>query len=207
MTEQEINPFPTITANVIHNRKRTDRYELITGEALTQGFGIKWFDAVIPPFGVPPKTAISQAHKNVIRWAKQEGIKRVLVMEDDVKFTHPKALQYFLDNTPDEFDIYLGGACWRKPIPDSGVLKIFCWMHLYIVDERFYDTFLSVRENTDIENALAGLGTYIICQPFAAIQHDTHSDNAKRVRDFSDCLKGKELFDGTNFIAKHKRNP
>lgn len=184
-----------ITANVLHKPDRTDRHALILKEAEEQGFEIRWFDAIVEH---PPKTGICKAHKQIIRWAKENKLPYVLVLEDDVKFTDKGALKHFLDNMPEEFDIYLGGVCIKTEVPEDRILPRFCCMHCYVVHERFYDTFLGIRENSDIENCLADVkGKYITAYPFIAIQWDTSSDNSHRNFRFEEYLKGKELWKNT----------
>lgn len=180
-----------ITANVIHNSARLDRGNLMLKEALEQDYEIRQFNAVIMQ---PPKTGISKAHKNVIRFAKENNMEWVLVLEDDCHFTDKGALQHFIDTIPEDFDIYLGGVCIKEPIPEDRTLEKFCCMHCYIVHSRFYDTFLGVRETTDIDNALAGLGKYIVCYPFIAVQHTTPSNNSHATWSFSDYLTDKKLW-------------
>lgn len=180
-----------ITAHVLHKPDRTDRFELITKESVEQGFEIKWFDAIVE---FPPKVGITKAHKQIIRYAKENKMPWILVLEDDCAFTDKGALQHFIDNMPEDFDIYLGGVCLKENIPEDRILYRFCCMHCYIVHERFYDTFLGVRENTDIENALVGLGRYITAYPFVAVQHSTLSDNSHKKWEFNNYMIDKQIW-------------
>lgn len=180
-----------ITANVIHKPDRKDRYDLITKEAQKQGFEIRWWDAIVE---FPPKTGICKAHKQIIRWAKEQNLPYVLVLEDDCAFTDKGAMDRFVSTIPEDYDIYLGGVCIKEDIPADRVLHRFCCMHCYIVHNKFYDTFLGIRENTDIETALIGIGKYIVHYPFLAVQHSTFSDNTHKNWVFDRYMINKKLW-------------
>src|ERR1700677_1855384 len=93
--------------NVIHDRARTDRYDLLQKEIETHGLTVKYWPAVKDPLN-RVFVGISQAHKQIIRYAKENKLPSVCIAEDDLYFFAPGAWQYFLDNIPADYDIYLG---------------------------------------------------------------------------------------------------
>jgi hypothetical protein len=76
------------------------------------------------------------------------------------------------------------------------VVKAFTGMTLYIVHERFYDTFLSVNPKEHIDHALAGLGRYIVCHPFVATQHNGLSGNTGRIEQYEDLTRNRQFYFG-----------
>jgi hypothetical protein len=116
-----------------------------------------------------------------------------MIAEDDVKFTAKVAFDYFKKNEPDDYDLYLGGIYYGKIEEDNSVSD-FAVAMLYMIKENFYDTFLSVNEERDIDRSLSIKGKFIVCKRFAAIQHEGFSDNKKAYVNYEMCLKGRKLF-------------
>lgn len=182
-----------MTFHVIHDEKRKDRYELLMKEFETQSItDYKIFPAIKAPTAVQ---GISRAHKQIVYYAKENNMPEILIGEDDVKFTAPNAFNYFLENKPPDFDIYNSGIYFGVIHPDN-TTNHFASLHCYIIHERFYDTFLATDETKNIDKALKGKGKFVICNPFAAIQHTTFSDNKKKLVNYSSFLKGRELYGG-----------
>lgn len=94
--------------NIIHLPSRLDRLQLLENQLDEQ----KVRDYKIWP-GIldndNPKRGIAKAHKQIIRWAKDQGLDSIIIAEDDLKFTAPGAFAFFIENEPTNFDIYLGG--------------------------------------------------------------------------------------------------
>lgn len=182
-----VHHFHELTAQVISLPHRTDRREQFTAHAKDQGIPFRFVDGHT---GGPVYQNIARSHKDVIRWAKSRHDPYVLVMEDDCWFPSSDGFQWFLDQVPRKpFDIFLGGIYGGAPDGD-GLLKSFVAAHCYIVADRFYDRFLSVPENKHLDHALAGLGVYYVCQPYAAIQRNGFSDNVRKVVDYSHYVDG-----------------
>lgn len=165
--------------NIIHTPKRNnDRWPLLKKELENQNITDYriWFGETKHK---EPKQNISESHKAIVQYAKESGLKEVLIFENDIYFPAADGFKYFLDNKPKEFDIYTAGAYGMSRGLRVGVTQIqrFTGLHCYIVRERFYDTFLSVDGTKDIDYALSDKGEYYIIYPFAAIQHETPSDN------------------------------
>lgn len=142
---------------------------------------------------LPRRSGISAAHKQIVRWAMEEGLPEVLIFEDDIRFPAIDGFKYFLSKKPKEdFDLYLVGV-YRGDIAEDGTTKRFTGMTGYIIHERFYDIFLGVDERLDIDGAMAHLGLYFICYPFAAIQHSGFSINMQEEMDHNYLLVGKAI--------------
>lgn len=177
--------------NVIHLNDRVDRKNLLDFELSTQNINdYKIWPGIRDPF---PKRGIAKAHKQIIKYAKEKTLKSIMICEDDIKFTAPKAYNYFIRNEPLDYDIYLGGIIWGNIQNDNSVTD-FAGLTLYIVKQQFYDTFLSLPENIDIDRALSGKGKFIVCNPFVAIQHNGYSDNSEEYRNYDLFIKDRKLF-------------
>ncbi len=178
--------------NIIHLQHRTDRLEILHKELKAQHIkDYKLWDGIIDEELIC--RGISQAHKQIVQHFKKSGIPMVLIAEDDVQFTAPGAFQYFLNTIPDDFDIYLGGIIYGTIGADE-IAENFSGTTLYIVHERFYDTFLSLPEDCHIDRALGGKGKAIVCNPFVAIQHNGFSDNKKRFCEYEPYIRDRKLF-------------
>ena len=139
------------------------------------------------------KRGINKSHKQIVEYAKLAKWDEVLIMEDDVRFCGKDAFNYFLDNKPQDFDIYLSGIYLGEILPDNSV-KSFSGLHCYIVHSKFYDTFLSTPDDEHIDRALANLGTYKVCNPFAAVQYNGFSSNTKKEENYDELLKSRSLY-------------
>ena len=170
-------------AHVLHLPDRTDRLENIKRQAEWQGFEFMLHEGMR---GEPVHTYISRSHKNIIRYAKEQGLPEVLVMEDDISFKGDGAFQDFLAHKPNNYDIFLGGTYGRDFKRDK-TIRTFRGLHLYIVNSRFYDKFLGVTEKEHIDVALGGLGRYILYD--VARQTDGYSDNIKRYVNYNNFVK------------------
>lgn len=178
--------------HIIHLSHRTDRWLLLQNELLIQQISnTKLWDGVIDE--TLPSRGISLAHKQIIRWAKQNGLKEICIAEDDVQFSAPGAFNYFINRKPANFDIYLGGITWGS-IRENYTVRDFSGTMLYIACEKFYDVILSLPEDKDYDRAMAGLGKFVICDPMIAWQHNGYSDNQRRYIDFGPLLQKMKRF-------------
>lgn len=177
---------------VIHNFDSHDRFDRLMQEFIGQGIrDYQIFPAIHDQYSV--MKGINLAHKQCVQFAKDNGLKEICIMEDDVRFTNPNSFKYFLENKPKDFDIYLSGIYLGEILEDNSV-KSFTGFHCYIVNERFYDEYLSVPDDEHIDRALSNLGKYYVCNPFAAIQYNGFSYNTKMDMNYDDLLKGRELY-------------
>lgn len=180
------------TLHIIHLSERTDRMELLLKELETQDIT----DYRIWP-GIRNEThpcqGISAAHKQIVQYAKDNNLDEITIAEDDIKFTAPGAWQYYLTNKPGTFDLYLGSVYVLHEIKGHAI-ENFTGLTLYTIRARFYDEFLSTPTAGNIDVNLYGKGWYALCYPFAAIQHETYSDNSKGLINYSQYMQGKLLF-------------
>lgn len=141
------------------------------------------------------KKSINLAHKQIVEYANVAGWEEVCIAEDDIEFTHPNSWNYFLNQKPKDFDIYLSMVYLGQP-DENGIVKDFTGLTLYIVSRRFYETFLSVDENEHIDRALMGLGKYVVCHPFIAKQHNGWSSNTGKMENYDELLKNRQFYFG-----------
>jgi hypothetical protein len=126
-----------------------------------------------------PVNGIAHAHKQIVAFAKSTSMKSILIAEDDISFTGQDAFNYFVQNIPPAFDLYLGGVMWRDN-EQTQPLHDFSGLTLYIINEQFYDVFLNLPVTIHIDRALAGRGNFHLCCPMVAFQHNGYSDNKLR---------------------------
>lgn len=144
-----------------------------------------------------PFIGVCQSHKQIVRDAKEKGLKQVVICEDDIKFTDKGALKYFLDNIPESFDLYFGMSYSHHDYAGNKMNSFFDGMTLYMVHERFYDTFLSLNEFNHIDRELSNLVLkyeFFVCKPYVCEQYDGYSFTAKKERNYGYRLQGKSLF-------------
>jgi hypothetical protein len=145
------------------------------------------------------KTGCAQSHKNIVRWAKQSGLKMVAIAEDDIVFTNKGAFDFFIKSIPNDFDMYLGVSYSfsRHKYIDGVVTNYFDSLTLYVVHERFYDDFLSVPDNVHLDCSLSdfiGKKAILISDPYVCKQTDGYSFNQKKIVENEWRLEGKDFF-------------
>lgn len=181
-----------MTINIIHLSHRTDRSETLVYELFSQNItDYKIWEGIID-IEVPFR-GIAMAHKNIVKWAKENNLPKVMIAEDDIKFTGDGAFKYFLDNEPSNYDMYLSGTYFGEVKKDNTILD-FSGTMLYIIKQQFYDTFLQTPGKTNFDRELANRGKYYVCNPFIAIQYSGYSDNRKMYVNFDSYLKNRKLF-------------
>lgn len=181
--------------HILHLRHREDRMITLKQELLSQG--IKDYAIIYGLTNDSPKKNISRGHKMIVQAAKDGGLPFVIIAEDDVKFTHPNSYKRFIETMPLDCDMYLGCIYGGNPIKEDNTTDFFTGLILYAVMERFYDTFLSVDENSHIDAGLKGLGKFVVANPFVVTQHPGYSDQRRRVCLNDDVkLRGRDLYRG-----------
>lgn len=170
-----------MTANIIHNITETERFQLLIQQIEKQKINPVIWTGML---GFETKTNISKAHKQVVKWAKEKGKSKVLIMEDDVLFYADDGYDYFLENEPPDYDIYLGGLYYSKEkiSEQNKKVKQFNGLHCYMLHSRFYDEFLNIDETQSLDIALGNLAAIGQCKikcvyPFAALQQEIFSTN------------------------------
>jgi hypothetical protein len=178
--------------NIIHLPHRTDRLKLLEQELVEQNISqFQIWDGVVHESN--PQKGISQAHKQIVKYAKEANLSEVLIAEDDLHFTSKGAFDYFIKSKPVDYDIFLGGILDGVVNVDN-TIDDFSGTTLYIVNSQFYDVFLSVPENINIDRALRHRGKFIVCNPLVATQHNGFSDNIRQFCVYDLNLGGRIYF-------------
>lgn len=141
------------------------------------------------------KASINEAHRQIVRYARLAEFDSVIIAEDDFIGTHPNSFKYFLSKIPKKYDLFLS-MIYMGDIDENNKVKSFTGMTLFSCHSSFYDTFLSVDPEEHIDRALAGLGDYHVCNPFAFIQRNGRSSNTGQNEVYDTLLQGRELFGG-----------
>jgi hypothetical protein len=166
--------------NIIHDDRFFERFDLLKSELETQGItDYKIFPAIIDRKTVVE--SINASFKAIVLDAKERGLKEVMIAEDDLYFRNENGFKYFMDNKPDNFDVYIGGTYlidnrieYKAPI-----VKVDGWVgnQLIIINEKYYDTYLSVPNESHIDTVQQGLGDFYLCFPMPALQRPSKSAN------------------------------
>jgi len=180
--------------HIIHLRNTdysSDRFGSFTKEMNEQGIkNYKVWDGIHDSNKV---RAISMAHKQIVQYAKENGLPEVCIMEDDCVFLSNGAFEYFLQNKPNDYSLYLGGISNLLGREDDYITN-FRGMTLYFIHESFYDKFLSVPETVNIDAGLKGLGKYYLCPKVVCSQKAGYSYHKKRHKDYSHLLKQYDVY-------------
>lgn len=201
-----------MTINVIYDQTRPVPNETIAQElaGLRLYYRVNWWHAVKDPSSVVK--SIGDSHKMIVANAKANGLKEVMIVEEDVLFTHPDSLEYFLSHKPEKFDLYLAG-CYglnfqciqRMDQKGFGAHEIhnFAGLHCYIIHERYYDKFLALPEDKHIDDQ-PGLGLFYVCYPFAALQHPGWSANNRKMVNYNVTLIHEMIYNGKGEEANRR---
>lgn len=186
---------------LIHDSFRKDRRELFLKEIETQHID-SW--VTMPAVKGPHKSYenIAQAHKNCIKKAMNENLDRVVILEDDVLFVAPGAYNRFLElseTLPPNWEVFVAGSYDYQKIGEysDSIVKVssFSGLHCYMVSRRYYKKFLETSPKSHLDKLLRG--ALYMAVPMLALQHDTYSDNVKRVTNYNNThLKRKNLWKG-----------
>lgn len=146
--------------------------------------------------------SISESHKMIVRDAKEKGLERCCIAEDDLMFPAEDGWQYFLKNEPDFYDIYSAAnyISFERPT-NKGVFKTkyVIGFHLYMVHSRYYDTFLNVDSKQHIDGAQKSENMYVV-YPFAALQRPGYSANNRDAMgnsamvNYNKMLKSEDIY-------------
>jgi len=95
-----------------------------------------------------PKIGCRDSHQTIIQYAKNKGLKNILILEDDIDFLSPPNQLSIL---PEEYDLlFFGGIPIRKLIGNIGLWQrwsIWC-AHAYIVNCHMYNKILEYNGET-----------------------------------------------------------
>jgi len=177
--------------NIIHDDNKFKRYSVLMEELQTQDITkYKIWDAVHSDTIIK---SINLAHKQIVRWAKENELPFVTIAEDDIKFCDRGAYDYFVANVPDDYDLFLGGI-FLGVIDEYNEVKEFTGLTLYRIANHFFDTFLSLPEDEHIDQALANKGKYVVCNPFTVTQHNGVSSQSNQYCNYDTFFTERKLF-------------
>lgn len=162
-----------MTINIIYTPNPDpykDRWQSLSQELASQNItDFRIWPGIIDK--IMPFRGVSKAHKQIVKWAKETGLDQIMIAEDDIKFTCQRSFQYFLDNKPIDFDLYLSSVYHGKIESDNTITE-FCGLTLYIIHSRFYNDFLKITEQNHLDMSLKNTGKFVVCNPFIAVQRN-----------------------------------
>lgn len=191
--------------NVIHLRKEnfdigTKQYDAalireknIEHQRLTHSLDIRIWDGIID---TPPHKAICKMHKMIVADAKERNLPMVCIAEDDFNMTCEGAFEYYLENMPDDFQLY-HGMIYSGEIQENRILNGWSGMTLYIVKCHFYSEFLEVPDDRNIDRFLgmkAWENNYRVCPEYVCEQINGHSFHLDRQQKYEYLLLDKKMF-------------
>lgn len=187
-----------ITINIIYDDRFPDDYPRLIGEFIKQTVTpkYKFWNCIINRDSVVK--SINASHKMIVNYAKDNNLPFVCIAEQDLEFTCNKAWQYFLEQIPKDFDIYLGCSYIKNVNPNTAVVDNFiCGFQLYILNQRYYDAFLSVPDDQHIDTAVGDLkGNVVFCKPFVALQRSGFSSNNNAIVNYNAVLNEEDIYRG-----------
>lgn len=179
----------------INLKHRIDRWESCQTQFNKYGIEVERFDAVngneIIPEGInglmPGEVGVIRSNYNVIKEAKENGYKKIIIFEDDVElcedFNERFKLHY--DNTPNDWRfIYMGGnhvgGLVRINNKVSKIRHSYA-IHAICVHEELYDHILTMLEEEKVQvdvtyAQLQKIFPSYVFRPHLAWQKDGHSD-------------------------------
>lgn len=194
--------MPSMNPNLsdgVFIRNREERVLSICAQSKQHGFSVRFWEGIIEKQAM---SGINKSFKKIVRWAKEQGLKMVCIGEDDLVFSAPGAWQYYLDNMPNEFDIYSGGI-YSGQIKEGRIVNGYSGNTLITVHEKFYDFFLSANEKPEgigcghLDRWLGNFAferNYRICEPFVVRQMEGYSENHRRETRHTSYLEKMKLF-------------
>ncbi len=142
------------------------------------------------------------SHINIIKKAKAEGLKSVLVLEDDVEFINIDAIDKSVDQLKNkDWSLFYLGSNTHVPLQRADdnllVLKKGYASHAIAYHESFYDYFINSFEERKIDIIDVWLSDYgqenfksYCTYPITAVQVSNHSDIHDAYADYS-WMEGK----------------
>lgn len=202
--EQQIDPYANPELKEKIKQWRNEDALSIVMQSKVHGFAARfWYGNTDD--NVFRSGNISRAFKQIVRDAKEKNLPFVIIGEQDLQFTAAGAWQYYLDNMPDDFDLYLGGI-YSGQLEGNRIVNGYSGNTLITVHSRFYDFFLSANEDPQ------GLGgghidrwagnfcyekMYIVTLPFVVKQlNNSYSENHRRVTNYDAYEKDWEYYSG-----------
>jgi hypothetical protein len=176
-------------------RYREERALSICEQSKHYGFAVKFWEGVYEKKGF---VGVNRAFKKIVRDAKERSLPYVIIGEDDMLFSADGAWGYYLQNKPEDYDMYLGGI-YSGTVKEGRIIAGYSGHTLVTVHSRFYDVFLSVTDLDHLDRRLGALAhqyKYFVCSPYVVTQLQGFSDNHRRETRHKAYLDKMELFGG-----------
>lgn len=181
--------------NVIYDSRRSEKWPDLMQEIHRQGIE-DWQIWEPVPDSTSVIRSINLSHKQIVAWAKSKELPYVCIWEDDCFFPAKDGWEKFIESIPPwRWDIWSAGT-YGLDRPITGKTDKLNGLHCYLINERFYDTFLSVSVDEHIDVALDGLGLYYIAYPFIALQRPGWSNNSRAFSDKNVDLAKEDIYFG-----------
>jgi len=185
--------------NIIYDNRQSDDYQRLIGEFAAQGItDYHFWEAICNKNSVVE--SINASHKMIVRWAKGNRKPFVVIAEQDLKFTALGGWDYFLKNTPKDYDVYIGGSYLidNRNVYEPPLVKVNEWVgnHLIIVHEKYYDKFLNVSDKDHIDTVHRGNGDFYVCYPYPALQRAGYSFNQQAIANYNSALRPEDIWKG-----------
>jgi len=186
--------------NVIHDPRYPEKLKLLAEDFDRKGIPYCVWPAV---FDEPTiEGSINMSHKQIVGYAKQEGLPFIKIAEDDAWFPADDGYKYYLNNVQNlspECDIYLAGTYGPRKHYSPGLIEAeqIIGLHCYMIFERYYDIFLATPDEAHIDISQRG-GLYLAVYPFACLQRPGYSSNTKREVNFNTLLKPEDIYGVSN---------
>ena len=143
------------------------------------------------------ETKIKQLKEKDANYAER---KDYLLSQIELAKKEPTAWQYFLDNIPEDCDIFLGMWYACDLVEGNRIMDAFSGMTLYLIRERFYDFFLGLPESIHIDRELgkhANQFKILFADQIVCEQDGSYSSNVKTtvgLAGYRSFLKGRKIF-------------
>lgn len=182
------------TINVINLPHRELRLQQFHEQSIEQNFEYKVWQGI--EFQHDRKRGVYAAHSQIVRYAKENNLPYIFIAEDDCRWFAKGAFDYFIDNMPEDADIYFS-MIYVGNIKDNRINTVFSGMTMYCVFQRFYDFYLSLPESCHVDRELgltANINKYMVCPKFTCFQDGSMSDNTRMQSDYSPYLEGRKIY-------------
>jgi GR25 family glycosyltransferase involved in LPS biosynthesis len=165
------------------------------------------FDTKAGPYHIVPNAGCLGSHRAIIKKAKEDGLKQVLVFEDDVSFLHNdiSLINHAIEDLPNTWGLFYLGATVEKKM---GMVSNFLFRtdcakatHAVAYHHTVYDDILSkvpedipelveftagcVAVDNFLIQEIQSKHTTYICNPLFAVQGKSFSDIVQRNIDYS----------------------
>jgi hypothetical protein len=179
-------------------KSRENRVLSVCNQSKLYGLNVRfWEGEIFRGNFIDGRIGISRAFKRVVKWAKENRLPEVCIAEDDFLMSGFGAWEYYLENIPVDYDIYLGGI-YDGQISEGRIVKGYAGHTLITVHSRFFDFFLSADENLHIDRWLGQYCSekkYMVCVPYVVSQISTsYSDNHKAMASHAPLIEGVKLY-------------